>query len=164
MDFIALAQKSFQTMRDICFFISQRKHMLWVLIRSTGIYLEFWWMGFWPIHQKFQGPLTSRGSGDHRPPVGSRGNAPVRGPGVQTPLGSKLILSIFYVLRQHLLECFFYNNKLAFSLSEKKKKKCWKFTCLTNYSENTGLGESMDDRALLCLTHLVSHLLIYQGS
>ena len=61
--------------------------------------------------------------------------------------------------------CFFY--KLAFSHSEtkikkKKKKKMLKIYMFNlSYSENTGLGESVDDRALLCLAHLVSHLLFH---
>ena len=63
-------------------------------------------------------------------------------------------------------------NKLAFSSpsetkkKKKKKKRKLKIYIMFNlsYSENTGLRESVDNRALLCLAHLVSHLLIYQGS
>ena len=46
------------------------------------------------------------------------------------------------------------------------KKKLLKLYIMFNlsHSKNTGLRGGVDDRALLCLAHLVSHLLIYQGS
>ena len=36
-EFIALAKKSIQIMRYICFLFSRRKHMLWVLIRGVSV-------------------------------------------------------------------------------------------------------------------------------
>ena len=39
--------------------------------------------------------------------MGSRGNVPVGCPGVQSPPGPKLILILFYVLKQHLLEYYY---------------------------------------------------------
>ena len=62
---------------------------------------------------------------------------------------------------------FFIIIKLAFSPSETNiKNKMLKIYIMFNlsYSKNTGLRESVNDRALLCLAHFVSHLLIYQGS
>ena len=123
-----------------------------------GIYLEFLVDRPFAHPPKIPGALNKLGVWGPQAPAGSRGNAPVKGPAPlckAPPTPAKIDFKHFYVLRQHLLECFFfYNNKLAFSPSETRKnkqtKKMLKIYIMFNlYSENTGLGESMDDRALL---------------
>ena len=97
---------------------------------KQGFTWNFWWMGCRP------GALNKPGSGG---PSGVKGQCPSWGSRGAKPPMPKSILSIFYVLRQHLLDCFSKIN-LLFLLQKQKK---FFFENIQNvnfsYSENTGL-------------------------
>ena len=82
----------------------------------------FTWNFWWPIHQKFQGPQISQGPGGRRSPVGSRGNAPVGGPGGQSPL-AEIDFKHFSCAQTASPGVIFHNNELVFAPLETKKNK-----------------------------------------